>query len=59
VDIPLGRYEMTAYYNGEGGKAPLKLRNHFSEDEYESKLVIDFEPSTMWGRNSFYISYME
>jgi hypothetical protein len=50
---------MTAYYNGEGGKAPLKLRNHFSEDEYESKLVIDFEPSTMWGRNSFYISYME
>ena len=59
VDIPLGRYEMTAYYNGEGGKAPLKLRNHFSEDEYESTLVIDFEPSTMWGRNSFFISYME
>ncbi|MCF0071872.1 carboxypeptidase regulatory-like domain-containing protein [Dyadobacter sp. CY261] len=59
VDIPLGRYEMTAYYNGENGKTPLKLRNHFSEDEYESTLMIDFDPSTMWGRNAFYISYLE
>ncbi|OJV17017.1 MAG: hypothetical protein BGO21_29720 [Dyadobacter sp. 50-39] len=59
VDIPLGRYEVTAYYKGEGGEGPLKLRNHFSDDEYEHKLVIDFEPDTMWGRNSFFISYME
>lgn len=58
-DIPLGRYEMTAYYNGEAGKMPLKLRDHFSDDEYGSTLVIDFEPSTIWGRNSFYISYTE
>ncbi len=46
VDIPLGRYEMTAFYNGENGKMPIKLRNHFSEDEFEDTLVIDFEPST-------------
>ncbi|GGM76792.1 hypothetical protein GCM10010967_05500 [Dyadobacter beijingensis] len=58
-DIPLGRYEMSAYYNGEAGKMPLKLRDHFSDDAYESTLVIDFEPSTIWGRNSFYISYTE
>jgi hypothetical protein len=59
VDIPLGRYKMSAYYNGDIGKMPLKLRNHFSEDEFEDTLVIDFEPSTMWGDNSFFISYTE
>nr|WP_295927072.1 carboxypeptidase-like regulatory domain-containing protein [uncultured Dyadobacter sp.] len=59
VDIPLGRYEMTAFYNGENGKMPLKLRNHFSEDEFENTLVIDFEPSTMWGSNAAFISYTE
>lgn len=59
VDIPLGRYKMTAYYNGEGGKGPLKLRKHFSEDDYENEITIDFEPSTMWGNNIAFISYSE
>jgi hypothetical protein len=59
VDIPLGRYELSAYYNGENGSMPLKLRKHFSDDEYENKLIIDFEPTTMWGDNSFFISYVE
>lgn len=59
VDIPLGRYTMTAYYNGEAGKMPLKLRKHFSEDEYESEMTVDFEPSTMWGDNIAIISYSE
>lgn len=59
VDIPLCRYTMTAYYNGEAGKMPLKLRKHFSEDAYESEITIDFEPSTMWGNNIAFISYSE
>lgn len=59
VDIPLGRYKMTAYYNGEAGEGPLKLRKHFSEDEYEDELIIDFEPSIMWGNNIAIISYSE
>jgi hypothetical protein len=59
VDIPLGRYRMTAYYNGEAGKMPLKLRKHFSDDEYDSELTIDFEPETMWGNNIAFISYTE
>ncbi|SKB60957.1 carboxypeptidase-like regulatory domain-containing protein [Dyadobacter psychrophilus] len=59
VDIPLGRYKMTAYYNGEAGKGPLKLRKHFSEDEYEDEIIIDFEPQTMWGDNIAFVSYSE
>ena len=59
VDIPLGRYVMSAMYTGESGKFPLKLRNHFSEDEYVSSLVINFEPSTIWGKNIALISYLE
>ncbi|MCF0052949.1 carboxypeptidase-like regulatory domain-containing protein [Dyadobacter sp. LJ53] len=59
VDIPLGRYMMTAYYNGEAGEIPLKLRKHFSEDEYTDELTIDFEPHTMWGNNIAFISYSE
>jgi hypothetical protein len=59
VDIPLGRYKMTAYYNGEAGKMPLKLRKHFSEDAYEDEITIDFEPETMWGDNIAFISYSE
>jgi len=59
VDVPLGRYVMTAYYNGDEGKMPLKLRKHFSEDNYESELTIDFEPSNMWGRNIAIISFSE
>jgi hypothetical protein len=59
VDIPLGRYKMTAYYEGEAGEMPLKLRKHFSEDEYENELTIDFEPQTMWGNNIAFVSFME
>ncbi|MCE7058548.1 carboxypeptidase-like regulatory domain-containing protein [Dyadobacter sp. CY343] len=59
VDVPLGRYVMTAYYNGDEGKMPLKLRKHFSEDDYLSELTIDFEPSNMWGKNIAIISYSE
>ncbi|MCE7065305.1 carboxypeptidase-like regulatory domain-containing protein [Dyadobacter sp. CY326] len=59
VDIPLGRYKMTAYYKGEAGEGPLKLRKHFSEDAYEDEIIIDFEPSTMWGNNIAFISYTE
>ena len=59
VDIPLGRYKMTAYYNGEAGKGPLKLRKHFSEDEYTSEITVDFEPQTMWGNNIAFVSYSE
>ncbi|WP_157474557.1 carboxypeptidase regulatory-like domain-containing protein [Dyadobacter sp. Leaf189] len=59
VDVPLGRYRMTAYYNGEAGKMPLKLRKHFSEDAYEDELTIDFEPENIWGKNISIISYKE
>jgi hypothetical protein len=59
VDIPLGRYRMTAYYNGDEGKMPLKLRKHFSDDDYTAELTIDFEPETMWGDNIAFISYTE
>jgi hypothetical protein len=59
VDVPLGRYKMTAYYNGDEGKMPLKLRKHFSEDEYEDELTIDFEPENIWGKNIYILSYTE
>jgi hypothetical protein len=59
VDIPLGRYRMTAVYVDGSTRIPLKLRKHFSDDPYTPDLQIDFEPQNIWGNNSAFISYRE
>ncbi|GAB2796626.1 hypothetical protein GCM10027275_47470 [Rhabdobacter roseus] len=59
VDIPLGRYTMTAEYVRGGVRHPLMLVKHFSNDNYQSTLQVDFEPDNIWGPNSAFIRYLE
>ena len=59
VDVPLGRYTVTAMYDGETGRFPLKLRKHFSKDAYADSMTLDFENETMWGNNIAFLSYKE
>ncbi len=39
-DLPIGRYKLTASYNG----SPLKLRKWNTDDVFETALEFDFEP---------------
>jgi len=60
TDIPLGRYEMTAVYKGNGQSIPLKLGKQFDEESvFRTVLQLDFEPQTMWGNNLAIIQYTE
>jgi hypothetical protein len=60
TDIPLGRYEMTAIYKGNGQNIPLKLGKQFDDDSaFRTILQLDFEPQTMWGNNLAIIQYSE
>ncbi len=40
LDLPIGRYKITARYNGE----TLKLRRWNTEDSFGTELILDFEP---------------
>lgn len=59
IDVPLGRYRLTAVYKGVGNAAELKLRRHFSDDPFVPELIVDFEPDNIWGKNSAFIAYQE
>jgi hypothetical protein len=60
TDIPLGRYDITGVYKGNGQNIPIKLGNQFdSENEFRAVLQLDFEPQTMWGDNLAIIQYSE
>lgn len=51
-DIPLGRYLVTAIFKSGTGNVPVKLRNLFSyDDPYTPSLIVNFEPSTLYGNN--------
>jgi hypothetical protein len=59
-DIPLGRYQMTAVYKGNGQSLPLKIGGQFDErSEYQTSYQLDFEPETIWGDNLAIIQYSE
>jgi hypothetical protein len=60
VDIPLGRYIMTASYEQDGKTISLKLRNMFDASSvYSSSFQLNFEPETMAGDNMAIIEYLE
>jgi hypothetical protein len=47
VDLPVGRYNISAVYKGATEEIPLKLKNFNNQNsEYVSSLVFDFEPET-------------
>lgn len=60
IDIPLGRYEISAIYKGNGQNIPLKLGKQFDDvNAFKTVLQLDFEPQTMWGDNLAIIQYSE
>jgi hypothetical protein len=60
VDIPLGRYIMTASYEKDGETIPLKLRNLFDASSvYSTSFQLNFEPETVAGDNMAIIEYLE
>jgi hypothetical protein len=59
-DIPLGRYQITAKYKGNGQSLPLKIGGQFDEyNEFQTSYQLDFEPETIWGDNLAIIQYSE
>jgi hypothetical protein len=59
-DIPLGRYLLTATYKSGSSTVPVKLRKLFAyDDPYTPSLIVDFEPSTLAGKNMVEVSCME
>jgi Carboxypeptidase regulatory-like domain len=57
VDIPLGRYSVTAIYLHNGQRVPLKLRVTDTNKPYAPAMTLDFEPVTLYGDNMGYIQY--
>lgn len=60
VDIPLGRYIMTASYEQDGSTIPLNIRNMFDASSvYSTNFQLNFEPETVAGDNMAIIEYLE
>lgn len=60
LDIPIGKYKITAHYQGELGDFPLKLRNDSdSNSSFANTLEFDFEPQTSFCFDCAVIEYME
>ncbi|RYZ88622.1 MAG: carboxypeptidase regulatory-like domain-containing protein, partial [Proteobacteria bacterium] len=57
VDVPIGRYNVTAEYISGGIRKALQLKNRVSDGPYTNKLQIDFEPEIIWGFNIAAIGY--
>lgn len=55
VDIPIGRYKITAVYNNQ----TIRLRKGNSGNAFTNEVTIDFEPSTIWGDNMAFVDYKE
>lgn len=53
-DIPIGRYEISASYQG----TPLELRKWGTSDKFVKTLIMDFEPETGDCFNCFSLQYM-
>lgn len=60
VDIPLGRYILTASYEQDGKTIPLTIRNLFDASSvYYTNFQLNFEPETVAGDNMAIIEYLE
>ncbi|MCG2616026.1 carboxypeptidase-like regulatory domain-containing protein [Terrimonas sp. NA20] len=59
VDVPIGRYNVSAVHISGSTRRPLKLQNRVSDGPFESVLQIDFEPSIIWGNNIAALGYKE
>ncbi|MET0463925.1 MAG: carboxypeptidase-like regulatory domain-containing protein [Chitinophagaceae bacterium] len=59
VDVPIGRYNISAVYISGSTRRPLKLQNRVSDGPFQPTLQVDFEPSIIWGNNIAAIGYKE
>jgi hypothetical protein len=59
TDLPIGRYSITAFYNGPAGSFPIKLKNRYTNEGFASSIVIDFEPMSIDGDIMASIEYSE
>lgn len=59
VDVPIGRYNISAEYISGGTRKSLKLQNRVSNGPFSNTLEIDFEPAITWGFNIAVIGYKE
>jgi hypothetical protein len=60
VDIPLGRYILTASYEQGGETIPVTIRNLFDASSvYSTNFQLNFEPETVAGDNMAIIEYLE
>jgi hypothetical protein len=60
VDIPIGRYAITAVYTSSTGNVPLKLRNKLNTSTgFTNSLQVDFEPTSSVGNNMAVLEYYE
>ncbi|WP_025762355.1 carboxypeptidase-like regulatory domain-containing protein [Dyadobacter tibetensis] len=60
VDIPLGRYQLSAVYKKDGRSVPLRIGKQFDEiEDFKTDFQLDFEPENIWGNNSAIIQYSE
>ncbi|HKO79472.1 MAG TPA: carboxypeptidase-like regulatory domain-containing protein [Chitinophagaceae bacterium] len=56
TDIPIGRYKISAVYNNQA----MNLRNSsLNNSPFTTELILDFEPTTLWGDNMAFIQYEE
>ncbi|HYC28833.1 MAG TPA: carboxypeptidase-like regulatory domain-containing protein [Chitinophagaceae bacterium] len=61
VDIPIGRYTMTASYQGTAGNVSIKLRDkgHFPSGAFSSSITLDIDANTSYGNNMAFVDYTE
>lgn len=61
VDIPIGRYTMTASYNGTEGNVAIKLRNkaRVPDGAFSSSISLDIDANTNYGNNMAFVDYTE
>ncbi|MDJ1485139.1 carboxypeptidase-like regulatory domain-containing protein [Cytophagaceae bacterium YF14B1] len=60
VDVPMGRYTVTAVYKSASGDKPLKLRDRsIYNSQFTSSMQLDFQPESMYCSNCSNIEYTE
>jgi hypothetical protein len=59
VDVPIGRYNVSAEYISGDTRKQLKLKNRVTDGAYANLLQVDFEPEITWGFNIAVIGYKE
>lgn len=59
VDVPIGRYNVSAEYISGSTRKPLKVKNGLGNGSFGNTVQLDFEPETIWGFNFAAISYKE